>query len=201
MEKLWSARLPAKHRRWSLAALNISLILLVFWSVGTWQARNLLPEDKSLPAPDFELKTLDGKPFQLHRQEGGAYILYLFTPWCTICGLSAGNRNSLPGVSDGLNSLVYAVALDWSSIDEVIRFAGKHDLKVPVLLGSPRVADDYRIRSFPTYYVLVAEKRVFHRTVGYLTALGMRWNLARARHPDFGLHFFNFCFNNSVLIS
>ena len=136
----------------SSAALNISLILLVFWSVETWQARNLLPKYQSLPALDFELKTLVGKPFQLHRKEGGALILYFFAPWCTICRLSSSNVNSLSGASEGLNSLVYAVDLDWSNFDEAIRFTGKYDLKIPVLLHSTRAADDYRIRSLPTYF-------------------------------------------------
>ena len=45
--------------------------------------------------------------------------------------------------------------------------------------------NDFRIRSFPTYYILNSQKQVTYRTVGYSTNLGMRWNLARVFNKDF----------------
>jgi hypothetical protein len=46
---------------------------------------------------------------------------------------------------------------------------------MPVLLGDDRTARDYRIRGFPTYYVLDPDGRVAARDFGLSTAPGLWW--------------------------
>ncbi len=69
---------------------------------------------------------------------------------------------------------VLAVALDYANKDAVLEFTDRHDFTFPVLLGTLREAADYRIRGFPTYYVIDAQGRVQQRSVGYSTLLGLK---------------------------
>ena len=70
---------------------------------------------------------------------------------------------------------IIMVGLDWQNVDEVRDYASKHDLNVPVLVGDAKIAADWRIFGFPTYYVLDDQHRVVSRDFGYSTQLGLWW--------------------------
>jgi len=65
------------------------------------------------------------------------------------------------------------VALDWQNADEVREYANRHDLAVPVLLGTRETARDWGISAFPTYYIVDSEQRVTHGDYGYSTLAGL----------------------------
>ncbi|MCZ6808334.1 MAG: hypothetical protein O7D92_01075 [Proteobacteria bacterium] len=67
------------------------------------------------------------------------------------------------------------VALDWQTRIEVQEYADRHEITVPVLLADIRVAGDWNIYAFPTYYILDAHNRVIHRDLGYSTFAGLWW--------------------------
>ena len=46
---------------------------------------------------------------------------------------------------------------------------------VPVLLGTPELLNSYRIRAFPTVYVLNESGNIDGSTVGYSSTLGLWW--------------------------
>jgi hypothetical protein len=68
---------------------------------------------------------------------------------------------------------VVLVALDWSSPEELAEYAARHELRLPILPAGPQAAADYRIRGYPTYYVLDADGRIAGRDFGYTTAPGL----------------------------
>ena len=43
---------------------------------------------------------------------------------------------------------------------------------MPVLIGNAAVGSSYRIRGYPTYYVLDAQGRVARRAMGFSTVAG-----------------------------
>ena len=56
---------------------------------------------------------------------------------------------------------------------ELVEYARKHELSLPVLAGNAGTAVSYRIRGYPTYYVLDAQGRIAGRDFGYTTAPGL----------------------------
>jgi hypothetical protein len=67
------------------------------------------------------------------------------------------------------------VALDYDSPAAVADYARRHELHMPVLLGNADVAKSWRIRGFPTYYVIDAGGRVARRDFGFSTVPGLWW--------------------------
>ena len=67
------------------------------------------------------------------------------------------------------------IALSWEDIDEVNAFVKQHELTLPVLLGTPDIAQAYQISAFPTYYILDQQGLVIDRSVGYSSEFGLRW--------------------------
>jgi hypothetical protein len=65
------------------------------------------------------------------------------------------------------------VGLDWSTHEELRAYAAKHALRMPVLAGDPATGAAYRIRGYPTYYVIDPLGRIARRDVGLTTAAGL----------------------------
>jgi hypothetical protein len=79
-------------------------------------------------------------------------------PWCGVCAASSPPLRWFDRWTGGEVQVVL-VGLDWSS---------------------PQELADYRIRGYPTYYVLDADGRIAGRDFGYTTAPGL-W--LRTRGP------------------
>jgi thiol-disulfide isomerase/thioredoxin len=148
--------------------LDAALILAVFLAIHAWQTRNL-PLDEA--APETVRALLDGSGEAAAIQLGEVGVVYFFAPWCFYCKTSIDNLDEL--VADGRIAWGTAVALDYEDIAEVEEFIRETNVSLPVLLGDPRVAADWGVRAFPTYYVIDAQGRISSRSVGYSTWLGM----------------------------
>ena len=166
-----------KPKRWINWLLNLVFVLAIGWGVSAWQLKDLLPASGQVRAPDFELVGLDGKIYRLADSQAKTTIIYFFAPWCPICRLSIGNLEKLRQVQYSKELSIFLIALSWQDLAEVKQFVADHSLTLPVLLGTPEIAETYRIKGFPTYYVLNAEGKIVNRSVGYSTELGLRWKI------------------------
>lgn len=163
--------------------LSILLAVGLFVGISGYKERGLLAQASAAPA--FIAVTLQGELFrsaqlfergipdqQVPQQiQGQKTLLYFFAPWCGICRLSMPNLKYLQADNEGL--VVYAIALQYDSAEQVSGFIADLDLQVPVLLGNQQMATDYQIRAFPTYYVIDEKGHVSAKSLGYSTALGL----------------------------
>lgn len=157
--------------RWILQA---TVLLLPALAIYAWQTRNLLPAGERIAAPDFQLPALSGGKTGLDALRGRTTVLYFFAPWCGVCAASSPQLRWFDRWS-GDSVQVVLVALDYASPAEVADYTQRHELAMPVLLGDAGTARDYRIRGFPTYYVLDPDGRVAARDFGLSTAPGLWW--------------------------
>ena len=65
------------------------------------------------------------------------------------------------------------MALDWETAAEVREYVERHDLNVTVVLGDAKVARQWQIQAYPSYYVLDGEHRIIRRDIGYSSQLGL----------------------------
>jgi peroxiredoxin len=158
-------------RRWRRLA-EVLLFVVIVGGIYAWRTRDLLPTGDRVPAPAFELTDLQGRPWSLDALEGKPAVLYFFAPWCGVCAASSPQLRWFDRWQ-GDDVQVVLVGLDWSSPAELAEYAARHELQLPVLAAGPQTAADYRIRGYPTYYVLDAEGRVAGRDFGYTTAPGL----------------------------
>lgn len=117
-----------------------------------------------------QVPTLMDETVSLH-SKGKTTILYFFAPWCQICHLSIGNLQKLYEKNERLD--VVAVALDYTSVDEVMEFTKQHKLTFPIALGNEEIKHAYSISAFPSYYVISEENTVIGKSLGYSSELGL----------------------------
>jgi peroxiredoxin len=152
--------------------LNAGMMAAVFLGVLAFQSRNMLATDGEA-APELRGITLTGQPYDLESASEKPALVYFFAPWCRICAASSGNLNRLRRWRATGEIEIVAVALDWSTADEVREYVERHDLNVTVVLGDTNVARQWQIQAYPSYYVLDSEHRIVRRDIGYSTQLGL----------------------------
>jgi peroxiredoxin len=160
------------NSRWGRRVAEVLLFVVIVGGIYAWRTRDLLPAGDRVSAPAFELTDLQGRPWTLDALEGKPAVLYFFAPWCGVCAASSPQLRWFDRWR-GDDVQVVLVGLDWSSTTELAEYATRHELQLPVLAAGPQTAADYRIRGYPTYYVLDAEGRVAGRDFGYTTAPGL----------------------------
>jgi len=160
------------NSRWGRRLAEVLLFVVIVGGIYAWRTRDLLPAGDRVAAPAFELTDLQGRPWSLDTLEGKPAVLYFFAPWCGVCAASSPQLRWFDRWQ-GDEVQVVLVGLDWSSPAELAEYAARRELRLPVLAAGPQTAADYRIRGYPTYYVLDAEGRVAGRDFGYTTAPGL----------------------------
>ena len=161
-------RLP----RFGRLLLELLLVVLVVGGIQAWRARDLLPADERTPAPPLELLNLDGSTWSLGQLDGKPAVVYFFAPWCGVCAASSPQLrwfHRWRGDEVG----VVLVGLDYANTVELAEYAREHELGMPVLAGQADTAAAYRVRGYPTYYVLDAQGRIAGRDMGFTTMAGL----------------------------
>lgn len=155
---------------------NVLLFLVAYLAISAFQTRNMLSASSGIEAPSLSGPLLRGDSFDIASSAGKKPVLvYFFAPWCTFCAVSSDNLVRLRRWRDEDSLAIIAVALDWQTLEEVRAYVDRHDLELPVLLGSRRTALDWHVTAFPTYYVLDSHGLIQRRDLGYSTQLGLWW--------------------------
>jgi len=162
-----------RKNKFNALLIDAVFIVLVLMAFSWWQNKGSL-EAAGQPAPDFVLSSLKGETYQLSDYEGRQVLVYFFAPWCHICRASAPNLNDLREVRREQDVMIFMIAQSYESIAAIEDFVADLDLKVPVLIGHEQQMQDYKIKGFPSYYVINEAGELASRSIGYSTELGMR---------------------------
>lgn len=131
---------------------------------------NMLSTDESVQQLSMQLPTLSGDSLTL-AAKNKTTVFYFFAPWCEICHLSIGNLQSVYEKNDNID--VVAIALDFTSKEEVQRFISRHKLTFPIALGNDQVKEQFKIPGYPSYYVVDADNMITNKSMGYSTEVGL----------------------------
>lgn len=159
-----------------LRSLGIQALLfvVVFQAISFFRETSMLSTDVELTVSEIrsftQVPTLMGETVSLNSQ-GKTTVLYFFAPWCQICHLSIGNLQSFYEKNDHID--VVAVAMDYTSVDEVMDFTKQHQLTFPIALGNEEIKHTYSITGFPSYYVISEENTIIGKSMGYSSKLGL----------------------------
>ena len=148
--------------------------VVILAGVYAYQTRNLLPSGGQ-PAPVLRGLTLDGERVDLRSDGAPATLIYFFAPWCRVCAASSHNLRQLRRIRGDQQLRILLVALDWQTAAEVQDYVERHDIALPVLLGDRKIANDWNIYAYPTYYMLNGSQQIVRRDLGYSTLAGLWW--------------------------
>lgn len=164
----------SRLRKYLTLFANALFMVIVFVAMSAFQARNMLSTNRQ-PAPELQVMTLQGETYDLAEAASRPVLMYFFAPWCRICAASADNIVRLRRLRSEEELEIVMVALDWQDRAELSEYSKRHSLNVPVLLGDAKVARNWKVYAFPTYYVLDSDHAVARRDIGYSTQLGLWW--------------------------
>lgn len=164
-----------RSRKYLSLAFDVMVMAMILVLVYNWQTRNLISADGTQAIPQFAAETLDGQLITDKELHGKSHLVYFFATWCGICTMSMSNIVDLREKAAEEELGVYLVALNYNDVSEIREYAEEHQLNVPVILGTPRMAHDFKIQAFPTYYVTNKDGKIVSRDTGFSTSAGMRW--------------------------
>ncbi|HZN54886.1 MAG TPA: TlpA disulfide reductase family protein [Candidatus Polarisedimenticolaceae bacterium] len=118
-------------------------------------------------APEFELRDLDGKPFQLSATKGSVRLVDFWTTWCAPCREEIPMFKELHAAYGGKGFTLIGIAMDDEGVDAVKPFAEKNAIPYTTLIGSEDVATSFGgVVGYPTKFLIDRDGKIVETWVG-----------------------------------
>jgi peroxiredoxin len=153
--------------------LILIFVLAVSLNIRDWSEIKCTSNDKisvkrdEKKAPNFTLKSTDGKTIKLSDYKGKVVIIDFWATWCPPC------RRGIPDLISiqkeyKKKMVVIGISLDAeNTIKDVPGFIKENGINYPIVYGDDKVVADYGgIRSIPTSFVIDKEGNVADWHVG-----------------------------------
>jgi cytochrome c biogenesis protein CcmG/thiol:disulfide interchange protein DsbE len=120
-------------------------------------------------APDFQLKSTDGKTVKLSDFKGKIVIIDFWATWCPPC------RKGIPDLVELQKTykddlVIIGISLDDKrTLKDVVPFVSKYEINYPVVFGDSEVVSAFGgIESIPTSFVIDREGNITNTHVGLI---------------------------------
>jgi cytochrome c biogenesis protein CcmG, thiol:disulfide interchange protein DsbE len=153
--------MPFSRRVFSIASfgllfLGLGWIYLSRTSTPNASAQELPAAQKGFLAPDFALKTLDGKAIRLSDLRGKGVILNIWASWCGPC------QEEMPALQKAYAAYqekgLVVLAVNETVMDDrqaAALFVAQHQLTFPILLDEDgQVGQSFRVQALPSSYFI-----------------------------------------------
>lgn len=164
-------RLAKKKRSWRRIAIEVAIIVAIFFAFRAWQTRDVVrgvaPALAGQSAEGGELVLTTGEPTLVH----------FWATWCGVCRAEQGTIHEL-----AKEYRVVTVASQSGSAEDVTRYFEREGVAFPTVVDAGgQLARRWGVNAYPTTFVLDAEGKIRSVEVGYTTSLGLRARLWLAR--------------------
>jgi len=160
--------------------LALGLILIVVFSGWLTERRLTSAEDMidgqlsvqpiDEPAPDFRLKSTDGREVKLSDYRGRPVVVSFWASWCVPCMVEMPELVRFYQKQGGKVALL-AVSLD-DTAEDAKDYAGHNHLPFPILYdGTKRVASGYGVEGIPALFIVDPNGMIRAHHVGLISSL------------------------------
>ncbi len=147
---------------WLLLVLLLAAVLACLTHCTTGEK-----ETTSLPAPDFTVKTLDGRELTLSQLRGKTVLIDFWATWCAPCRESIPHLVHLYKTYDRERLELIGMSLDRGDTKVVENFAKSMDIPYPIAIAPEELAKGFRVTKIPTTIVIDGEGKIQQRIVGF----------------------------------
>jgi len=154
----------------------IKILLLGLCTVGFLILPHCAKEKKtsSAMAPDFTLKTLDGKEIALSQFKGKVILLDFWATWCGPCRESTPHLIQLYKAHRESGFELIGMSVDKGD-DKVVRnFVRSMDIPYPIVIAPEELVKNYRVTGIPTTFLIDKEGKIRERTAGFNSAIAQQ---------------------------
>lgn len=136
--------------------LGLAWILVSADGSGASTSGKIPAPQKGFLAPDFELKTLEGKTVKLSDFRGQAVLVNLWATWCPPCRAEMQSIDKVYNEYKDQGFVVLAVNMTYQdTFGNIKPFVDKYGLTFPILLDDNNaVGSSYQLRSLPSSYFI-----------------------------------------------
>lgn len=151
-----------------IALLHVGLTAAIMAQPTFVLANDARPEENHV-APDFALKTLEGKTVRLSELRGKKVVLINFwATWCPPCRLEMPTMQQIYTEYKGRGFEVLAINIEPDAKDEIRDFMKELRLTFPVLLDSDmKVTRKYRLIGLPVSMLIDRQGIIRSKEIGY----------------------------------
>lgn len=120
-------------------------------------------------APDFELQSGEGKTVKLSDLRGHVVLLDFWATWCPPCRLAMPGLQKLHEHFKDRKVKIIGVSTseDEDPVEGPIRYMKEQKFTYGLLVEGDKVAEAFKVRNLPTFYLIDAEGRVAFTHVGF----------------------------------
>jgi peroxiredoxin len=119
------------------------------------------------PAPDFVLKSVDGKDVRLSDYRGRVVLLNFWATWCPPCRSEMPSIESLSRKMNGYDFAILAVSIDGFETSQLKNMIAPNHYSFTILHDpEQKVADMYLITGIPTTYIIDKDGVIVDKSVG-----------------------------------
>ena len=146
------------------------------------QAGEAQPARSALgPAPEFELDRLGGGEVSLASLRGQPVVLDFWATWCAPCIESVPVLNAFQEAQRAAGVAVFGISIDVEGEEVVGPWVAKYDVRYPVLLAQPDLAQRYGALGLPATFFIAPDGTIIERHMGELTTLDLERGLERVQ--------------------
>jgi cytochrome c-type biogenesis protein len=117
------------------------------------------------PAPDVELKTLDGQPFRLSELRGRVVLLNFWATWCGPCRKEIPELNAMHRDLEARGFSVVGVST-YDSADQIKDFQKDLRQDYKLALGDADAQAKFAVSALPTTFIIDREGRIREKIIG-----------------------------------
>ncbi len=125
-------------------------------------------------APDFSLKSFDGREITLSQLKGKVVLLDFWATWCGPCKESIPHLIQLYKNYRQSGFELVGMNVEKGDSEAVRRFVTSMDIPYPVVIAPENVVNSYRVTGIPTAFLIDKEGKIRERVLGFSSATAQR---------------------------
>ena len=146
----------------------LALALVALSKPQTFALRPAAQAEMLPDAPDFDLKTTEGKTVHLRVFRGKAVLLNFWATWCVPCKQEMPWLLELQKQYGPRGLMILGISMD-NSAEPVRRFLEKHPVNYPILMGTQQIAERYFVKGLPASVYIDRNGKITDQVPGLST--------------------------------